>query len=433
MTPSCHPIWQTVISGQKLIDYDMLRKVDVVYPSRIDSQIGPAGTLRRIINYRPYFLERGYDITVFSLSGIHTDSVDVAPRGSSSSRQSRFRFILKRLKALIPHSFVLSLLYVSRNFKRTAGLVDKYLQCKRNPDIVVFHGYDECWRYLRKRTNTSAKTVMFLHSDGVPYKMVLIYYPKLKGTFAERKLMSIHRECISSVDKCVFIAKIGLDNFLLQNQGYPVDKCFLLINGIDDLSESQNAEIKRIRKARTADRVCRLVCTGTLLHRKGQDVIIEAMSRLSRESLSGIHLTLIGDGPLRGELENMIARYGLGEAVTLLGAVPNPEVFRHLAGADIFVLMSMNEGLPISIIEAMRCGLPVITTDNSGMPEIVRDGFNGLVLPTGDADSLARVLSDPGKYDWARFGLNSRAFFIGHLTFERMRREYCDMLDTLNS
>ena len=67
------------------------------------------------------------------------------------------------------------------------------------------------------------------------------------------------------------------------------------------------------------------------------------------------------------------------------------------------------------------------------MPEIVKDGYNGLVLPTGNMERLVETLSNLDKYDWSRLGCNSRAFFEENLTFVRMRREYCDMLDSLHS
>ena len=92
--------------------------------------------------------------------------------------------------------------------------------------------------------------------------------------------------------------------------------------------------------------------------------------------------------------------------------------------------MSNNEGLPISIIEAMRAGLPVISTPVAGIPEQVEPLYNGLLVEP-EAGKLAEVLNNITQYDWKQMGINSRKRFEKEFSFEQMLKSYCDMLDGL--
>ena len=142
------------------------------------------------------------------------------------------------------------------------------------------------------------------------------------------------------------------------------------------------------------------------------------------------HLDLIGDGGERPVLEGLVHEYGLDEHVRFWGMVPNVEVYRYLAQNNIYILMSKNEGLPISIIEAMRAGLPIISTNVSGIPELVNEGYNGLLL-NPDVKELAELLKKLPNYDWELMGKNSRKRFELEFTFERMEKDFCDMYDSL--
>jgi glycosyltransferase involved in cell wall biosynthesis len=101
-------------------------------------------------------------------------------------------------------------------------------------------------------------------------------------------------------------------------------------------------------------------------------------------------MLIVGDGPLRRELEGFIQQNGLGERVLLVGASDRiPEI---LAASDIFVLSSYWEGLPLVIIEAMLAGLPVVATRVGGVPELIEEGVTGLLVPPGNPVELARAL-----------------------------------------
>ena len=124
----------------------------------------------------------------------------------------------------------------------------------------------------------------------------------------------------------------------------------------------------------------RLCCTGSINARKGQRLIIEALKNIPKDILKEIHIDFIGDGSDRIPLEMMVKDNELEKHVSFLGLIPNNEVYKYLANNNIFILMSKNEGLPISIIEAMRESMAIISTEVSGIPELVKTGYNGILL-----------------------------------------------------
>jgi glycosyltransferase involved in cell wall biosynthesis len=149
--------------------------------------------------------------------------------------------------------------------------------------------------------------------------------------------------------------------------------------------------------ARPATGVPTFVCVASLREYKGHAVLLDAV-RLLRERGKSMRVVLVGDGALRGALEARIARERLGDAVELRGALPHEEIPRVLAGATAMVLPSVTsrdgqmEGIPVALMEAMAAGVPVVATRLSGIPELVRDGETGLLVPERDPEALAAAM-----------------------------------------
>lgn len=135
----------------------------------------------------------------------------------------------------------------------------------------------------------------------------------------------------------------------------------------------------------------RLVAVGRITEQKGFALLIEAIA-LAAPQLPDLHLTLVGDGPLRGRIEAMIAEQGLARRVTLTGWTDESRVRRELAAAQALILPSFAEGLPMVVMEAMAAGRPVIGTMVAGIPELVLPEETGHLVPAGDATALARAI-----------------------------------------
>ena len=158
----------------------------------------------------------------------------------------------------------------------------------------------------------------------------------------------------------------------------------------------------------------RIVMVGRLARQKRPDVAIRAFAGVRREYPEA-RLDVVGDGPLRGQVEALVAELGLENSVRLLGS--RDDVPELLSAATCFLLTSDYEGCPVSVVEAMAAGAPVVCTAVGGIPELVVDGETGILVeprsPGGAARALAALLADPARA--RRMGLAAR---------ERARRLY---------
>lgn len=159
--------------------------------------------------------------------------------------------------------------------------------------------------------------------------------------------------------------------------------------------------------------------TGRCTEAKGVPELIEAAALLQAR-FPALRLELAGDGDLEG-VRNSAARHGIAERVTLHGWIGPRQREDMLARATVFVLPSHAEGLPVSLLEAMAAGCPVIATAVGGVPDIISDGFNGLLVPPRDPAALARaiekVVADPALA--FAMGRAARATIASRFTVER--------------
>lgn len=132
-----------------------------------------------------------------------------------------------------------------------------------------------------------------------------------------------------------------------------------------------------------------LVCAGSLIPRKGHDVLLRALAQCTGYSWS---LQLAGEGKERAELARLAGDLGLADRIHFLGELPPDAMPAFLANADLFILPSFSEGRSNALLEAMAAGLPVVASAIDGVTELVDDGRTGQVFPPGDDQALAAVL-----------------------------------------
>jgi colanic acid/amylovoran biosynthesis glycosyltransferase len=137
--------------------------------------------------------------------------------------------------------------------------------------------------------------------------------------------------------------------------------------------------------------VPRLVCVGRLCEQKGQLLLVEAVARLAQHRTL-FELVLAGDGEMRGPIEALVRERGMGQQVRITGWLSGAQVREEILAARALVLPSFAEGLPVVIMEAMALRRPVISTYVAGIPELVRDGKEGWLVPAGDVDALAEAI-----------------------------------------
>ena len=143
-----------------------------------------------------------------------------------------------------------------------------------------------------------------------------------------------------------------------------------------------------------------LLFVGRLAPVKGLPILLRALEPLVAD-YPDIHLTVIGDGPGRTALEHQAASAGLAEHVSFVGYQSQSEVAVAMAAADLFVLPSFAEGVPVVLMEAMAARRPVVATQIAGIPELVTDGASGLLVPPGNPEALTaaigKILANPAR------------------------------------
>ncbi len=145
-------------------------------------------------------------------------------------------------------------------------------------------------------------------------------------------------------------------------------------------------------------KIARLICVGRLCEQKGQLLLLEACRNLKEKGLE-FELLLAGDGEMRSEVERMVRIYDLSDNVKITGWISSKQVRDEILAADVMVLPSFAEGLPVVIMEAMALRRPVISTYVAGIPELVINGQNGWLVPAGSVAELSlaieQLLSTP--------------------------------------
>ena len=141
----------------------------------------------------------------------------------------------------------------------------------------------------------------------------------------------------------------------------------------------------------------RILSVGGLNPKKGFRVLIDAVDRLQAEGRSA-ELTIVGEGPERAAVEARIGQLGLDGAVKLAGAVTEEHVRPFYEQADVFALACRRtdagdmDGVPVVLMEAMATGVPCVSTRLSGIPELIRDDEEGLLVPPDDSEALAQAI-----------------------------------------
>lgn len=170
------------------------------------------------------------------------------------------------------------------------------------------------------------------------------------------------------------------------------EKIIKLYHGLD------TSLYKPTSNGNTGNQTPFILAVGQLKEKKGFTYLMQACQKLQTEGYS-FKCQIIGEGPLRAELENQIQHLGLTQVVELCGALPHEKVIEKYSQATIFVLPAVTssdgdrDGIPNVILEALAMQLPVVSTLHSGIPEVIKQGVNGLLVEAKDVTSLAAALS----------------------------------------
>lgn len=245
---------------------------------------------------------------------------------------------------------------------------------------VVHRCEEEAAKHIHAHFGTNSATVaMLAHALGGPGYSFTVHGPE---EFDAPIALSLGDK-LANARFAVGVSQFGRSQLSRWVSSSAWDKLHVVHCGIEPSAFDQVAPL--------SEGPIRLVAIGRFVEQKGQMVLIRAMARL-RETHPEIHLSLVGDGEMRDELEQAIAQNGLQDQVTLTGWLDQEGVRATLDAAHALVMPSFAEGLPMVIMEAMAAARPVIATYIAGAPELVLDGQTGWLVPAGDEEALAGAM-----------------------------------------
>jgi glycosyltransferase involved in cell wall biosynthesis len=247
------------------------------------------------------------------------------------------------------------------------------------PDLVFAPwAYPDGWAAVELGHRAGLPVVVKLHGSDI--HGLAVHPRRLRGT---REAL-LRADGIVSVSRDLAARAVGL--------GVEPGRVRVVYDGVDSrvFHPGPSADARDRLGLDRADPVVLFV--GNLVPVKGLDVLIGACARLASW---GVHFTclLIGQGPLRRSLGRRIARLGLDDRVRLMGPYPHDRLGDWYRAADLFVLPSRSEGVPVVLLEAAACGKPFVASRTGGIPEVAHLTPSLLVEP-GDPDALALALRD---------------------------------------
>jgi glycosyltransferase involved in cell wall biosynthesis len=246
-----------------------------------------------------------------------------------------------------------------------------------------------------------------------------------------RKRMLANRLLLRRRDRVVGVGE-AVRRALIDNEGINADRVAVIPNGID-LARFGDHGCDRLAVRReigvgTDDLV--ILQVARLDYLKDHATALRALARVAGRRQNA-RLVLVGEGPELGKIRDLIRDSGLEANVLLLGL--RKDVPRLLAAADLFLLTSISEGIPLTLIEAMAAGLPVVSTRVGGVGEVVEEGVTGLLAASGDdeglADGVLRLAADPVLRQ--HLGMRGRERARTHFSEDRMLADYLRLYDDL--
>ncbi len=401
-------------------------KVKVVYYGSIYDRNGAAKVVRTFADQRQlFFAYCGHDVMVFDKScseSVYKGSENEVKLGSSLLYSIK-RKIKTVLGNTIMEKYRNSYFGTKRLLERACWVekgrntIDRYFSQSFDDDAIIFHDIFTCWAYFdycKRNKLEPKKVILVLHTNGEMFKMALINFPNINGTRYHKVMNKRAEVCYRYAKRIVFVSEGSAKVF---KQQYPVyaEKVNVVYNGIEDMSISP-----------VFDGTVKMVTVGTVGRRKNQILLLDCLKIIRKHC--DATLTVIGGGPSLEECKQRAKELKLDQWVSFLGSMDG--VANELTKCNLFVMSSLDEGLPIAAIEALRAKLPVVLTDVGGCRELIED--NGyLVQP--NVDEITDAVIDFGKDVEKQKKMSEASYrlFKGKFTLDSMIRGYSRIIDDM--
>jgi len=246
------------------------------------------------------------------------------------------------------------------------------------------------------------------------------------------KRVAVNRALLRSDDRLIGVGE-SVRRALVDNEGLPEKRTETIYNGVplkNFQAVNGDGQVRRTaqRELSIDDAEFAIVQVARLNSLKDHATAIRTLKRL-RDDQVPAKLILVGDGEERAALEQLVADQTVENDVVFLGA--RSDIPRLLASADAFLLSSISEGIPLTLIEAMGAGVPIVSTDVGGIPEVIEHGVSGLLASAGDTETLATHLKSLWQNPEQRSQLaeNGCKRAVERFSLEQMHRQYVDVYE----
>lgn len=361
------------------------------------------------------------------LHSLHVGGAEVLAAELARGLAGQFQFVFACLDELGPlgeslrrEGFVVEVL--GRKAGLDVGCVRRLAQFLARQQVALVHAHQYTPFFYARAPFWLARRPPVLFTEHGRF------HPDLPN----RKRMLFNRLFLRQCDRVVAVGQ-AVKQALVANEGIPPGRIDVIYNGVrlEAFAPDPSARHEVRRELGIGPQAPVAILVARLDPIKDHATALEVAARV-QQTHPDFRLLLVGEGPSRPAIEAHIAARGLAGTVHLLGL--RSDVPRLLAAADLFLLTSRSEGIPVTLIEAMGAGLPVVATQVGGVPEVVIENETGLLAPAGDAAALAeavqRLLADPtwrqrlGRAGQAR----AAALFSQEAMHAAYARRYAEML-----
>ena len=272
--------------------------------------------------------------------------------------------------------------YPVLSFKAYKNFTEVIKKC----DIVHAHGHAYMSSYIACKVAEKYKKPFILtqHNTFIDYQSLLNIVEHLNDWTVGRVVLKESDRVIAVSRKTMeYVLKLGAD----------VSKTSVIYNGVDtNFFHPMNKEESRDKLGLPKNKTL-ILTIRRLVYKNGLDTLIESASLL-KQDYPHLLFIVIGEGPSRKLIEKRVRELRIDDNIRLTGFVPEKLLPLYYNAADYFVIPSSSgEGLPLVLLEAMACGLPVIATTVGGIPEIIKDMKNGVLVPPRNPKTLAETIS----------------------------------------
>ena len=298
------------------------------------------------------------------------------------------KFVMDLAKGVDKREFQIKVLVY---YKKTGSVFDKFAE-ENGIDTIYLDkkiGLDfSLFGKVRKVVKKFKPDVIHTHLNSMLYLFTSYNKHQIKlhtiHTLAEKEIGGLQSIVKFLAHNLFGVVPVAICETVAESinktHGIAKNKIPVVYNGV---------ECERYNLPKTAKSSINLISVGSVYSVKNFSFLVDCFSEICKER-NDVRLTIVGDGVLRTDLETQISELNLADKVRITGVVSDVE--NYLADADIYVASSKFEGLPISMLEAMSAGLPVISTNVGGVHEIIEDGENGILVASGDKEQYIKAL-----------------------------------------